>query len=89
MKSSEVVASQFKQAAGKPSSISSSKEQKDLTLQASKGERDTAQSRGSREEGGEDQLDQAAAYYDKIYFDSSDSDNEEKVRLPCRYTNRV
>lgn len=80
MKSKTRAASQFKQAGiekGEMSSPDSSKGQKELTQQTSREKRHTTHSLGSREEGGEDKLDQAAAYYDKVYFDSSGSEDEE------------
>lgn len=81
MKSKMGAAPHFKQAGretGELSSRDSNKRQRDLTRQASreKEKEHTTPSQGSREEGGEDRLDQAAAYYDKVYFDSSGSEEE-------------
>lgn len=72
MKSKTRAAPQFKQAekeTGELSSNDSSKGQKDLTQQASREKRHTTRS--------PPKLDQAAAYYDKVYFDSSGSEEEE------------
>lgn len=63
---------QFKQTGGELPSRKGPSNQ-----QASKEKRHTNHSRGSKKEGGEDELDQAPAYYDKVYFDSSGSEEEE------------
>lgn len=80
VKSKMGAAPHFKQAGretGELSSRDSNKRQRDLTQQASREKKErTTPSQGSREEGGEDRLDQAAAYYDKVYFDSSGSEEE-------------